>query len=88
MKPGRFAIAGALGFFWMFGVFALGVFIAQSGGGENFGKFVGTIVSGVAFIPPVIIFMKWYQAREGSAIANRPAVEDLIHHNPSGGDTP
>lgn len=72
MNSARMARLGVLAFFWTIAVFALGVFISRGTDGENFGKFVGTIVSAIAFIPPVILFMRWYRANEGSAVANRP----------------
>jgi NADH:ubiquinone oxidoreductase subunit 6 (subunit J) len=87
MKPGRIVIYGAIGFLWCMAVFGLGVFISKGTTGENYGKLVGTLVSLVAFVPPVLIFMRWYRATEGNSVTNRPPPADPKRAS-SGGDTP
>jgi hypothetical protein len=72
MKPARFVAIGALGLFWCVAVFGFGVFLSRNSNGENFGKLIGTLISGVAFVPPVLVFMRWYRATEGDSIGNRP----------------
>ncbi len=72
MNSGKMARLGVLAFFWTIAVFALGVFLSRGTDGENFGKFIGTVVSAIAFIPPVLLFVRWYRTNEGSAVANRP----------------
>ncbi len=91
MKPGRFVLMGALGLVWCMAIFGLGVFISRNTNGENVGKFVGTLVSGVAFVPPVVVFMRWYRSTEGDAIRNRPQLTDQTNEPPpppSGADRP
>jgi hypothetical protein len=91
MKPGRLIAVGALGLFWCIAIFGLGVFITRNTNGENVGKFVGTLVSGVAFVPPVVVFLRWYRATEGDSIRNRPRLTDQTtdpQPSPSGADHP
>jgi hypothetical protein len=84
----------ALGFLWCLSVFAFGVLVSRNTDGENFGKLVGTVISGLAFIPPAIIFVRWYQRTEGGSTIDRPRGNEgirsnaAIHQASSGGDTP
>jgi hypothetical protein len=72
MNPRRMIALGALGLVWCIAVFGLGVFVSRNTNGENVGKFVGTLVSLIAFVPPVVVFMRWYRATEGDSIRQRP----------------
>jgi hypothetical protein len=68
----RTVLYGAAGMAWTILVYAAAVLLSSDTDGENFGKFVGSVFSGVAFIPPVWLFMKWYRKTEGRAVSQRP----------------
>jgi hypothetical protein len=68
----RTVFYGAAGMTWTICVYAAAVLLSSGTDGENVGKFVGTVFSGVAFIPPVWLFMKWYRRNEGRSVSRRP----------------
>jgi hypothetical protein len=75
---GRFVAIGALALGWCMLVFAAAVFLTRDTYGENTGKLIGTVFSGVAFFPAVRVFMNWYRRTEGTATQRRPAPEALL----------
>jgi hypothetical protein len=84
MKPGRIVAVGGGALLWCVVVYTAAVLLTSGTDGENIGKFVGTIFSGIAFGPPVWLFMKWYRTNEGTAaVARRPANVTMQHAAPT-----
>jgi hypothetical protein len=70
------AAVAVVSFVWIVMVFGLAVYLTRNTKGENVGKFVGTIFSGIAFGPPAVVFFRRYRAA-----ADRDAAQRVRQHS-------
>jgi hypothetical protein len=84
MRPTKLVAIGFAALLWCVAVYTAADLLTRHTQGENIGKFVGTVFSGIAFGPPVWLFLKWYRTNEGNAaVARRPT--NLVSEHPSTG---
>ncbi len=72
---GRWVLLGGAFLLWNIVVLTLAILVTARTSGENIGKFVGTVGSAIAFVPPAWLVWRWYQLR---AAADRQ-LQALFH---------
>lgn len=59
----RWVLLGGAFLLWNIVVLTLAILVTARTSGENIGKFVGTVGSAIAFVPPAWLVWRWYQLR-------------------------
>ena len=59
----RPVILATVGFIWTILCVYLAVWISQNGN-QTTGMIAGTLMSGVAFVPPALLLTRWYQRQQ------------------------
>jgi hypothetical protein len=73
------AAVAILSFAWIVIVFTAAVYLTRNTSGENVGKFVGTVFSGIAFGPPAAMFLGRYRTMADRDAAQRRSLHSSAH---------